>query len=125
MVEAWLTHQRRDEFWRQGSVCEDYSGHRGARVRGGRLGRRLLERRPALGRGIARAEEGADRAVVARFSAGWEPGPAIGFLQECLRWFDHWLKGIDTKTMDEPALRAWMQDAVPPSTHYAERRGAG
>ena len=24
MVEAWLAHQRRDDYWRQGSVCEDY-----------------------------------------------------------------------------------------------------
>ena len=23
--EAWLAHQRRDEFWKQGSVCEDFS----------------------------------------------------------------------------------------------------
>ena len=24
-IEAWLDHQRRDDYWRQGSVCEDYS----------------------------------------------------------------------------------------------------
>ena len=24
------------------------------------------------------------------------PGPQIGFLQEILRWWDYWLKGIDT-----------------------------
>ena len=27
-VEAWLSHQRRDEFWKQGSVCEDYGAIR-------------------------------------------------------------------------------------------------
>ena len=36
------------------------------------------------------------------------PGPAIGFLQECLRWWDDWLKGAQTGIMDEPRLRAWM-----------------
>jgi pimeloyl-ACP methyl ester carboxylesterase len=25
MIEAWLSHQRRDDYWRQGSVCEDYT----------------------------------------------------------------------------------------------------
>ena len=40
------------------------------------------------------------------------PGPQIGFLQEALRWWDHWLKGIDTGVMDEPMLRAWMTDSV-------------
>ena len=24
-VEAWLSHQRRDAYWKQGSVCEDYA----------------------------------------------------------------------------------------------------
>src|SRR6185295_3870808 len=52
-----------------------------------------------------------------------EPGPRIGFLQECLRWWDHWLKGIDTGIMAEPMYRAWMQESVPPRTYSAERPG--
>jgi predicted acyl esterase len=51
------------------------------------------------------------------------PGPQIGFLQECLRWWDHWLKGKSTGIMDEPMLRLWMQDSVPPAPFYAERPG--
>ena len=51
------------------------------------------------------------------------PGPAIGFLQEALRWWDQWLKGVDTGIMDEPVLRAWMQDSVPPRPWYLERPG--
>jgi putative CocE/NonD family hydrolase len=51
------------------------------------------------------------------------PGPAIGFLQEVVRWWDHWLKGIDTGLEDEPMLRAWMQDSVPPSASYEDRPG--
>ena len=52
-----------------------------------------------------------------------EPGPAIGFLQECLRWWDYWLKDIDTGVMDEPQLRCWIEDPVPPRTYYKERPG--
>ena len=51
------------------------------------------------------------------------PGPQIGFLQECLRWWDHWLKGHDTGIMQEPLLRAWLQESVPPRTDYAVRPG--
>src|SRR5260370_15367959 len=36
------------------------------------------------------------------------PGPAIGYLQETLRWLDHWLKGRPTGIMQEPMLRAWL-----------------
>src|SRR5262249_5582882 len=38
------------------------------------------------------------------------PGPAIGFLQEALRWLDHWLKGADTGVMNEPMLRVFMPE---------------
>ena len=46
------------------------------------------------------------------------PGPQIGFLQEMLRWWDHWLKGVDTGVMDEPMLRAWMTESVKPASHH-------
>ncbi|MGH7124502.1 MAG: CocE/NonD family hydrolase, partial [Stellaceae bacterium] len=52
-----------------------------------------------------------------------QPGPAAGFLQDALRWWDKWLKGIETGIMDEPPLRAWMLESVRPQTWYAERPG--
>src|SRR6056297_2425271 len=51
------------------------------------------------------------------------PGPAINFLRELLNWWDHWLKGKDTGVEDEPMLRVWMQDSVPPTTYYSKRPG--
>ena len=51
------------------------------------------------------------------------PGPAVGFLQECLRFWDHWLKGVETGIMSEPKLRAWMQEYVEPAPYYEERPG--
>lgn len=54
---------------------------------------------------------------------GLPPGPAIGFLQETLRWWDHWLRGTDTGVLGEPALRSWMNESVPPATAYANRPG--
>jgi uncharacterized protein len=35
-----------------------------------------------------------------------------------LRWWDYWLKGIDTGAMDEPMLRAWMMESVRPASHH-------
>ena len=52
-----------------------------------------------------------------------EPGPAIDFLQECLRFYDHCLKDADTGMMNEPMLRVWMQDSVRPSARYTVRPG--
>src|SRR4030095_7215596 len=49
------------------------------------------------------------------------PGPAIGFLQEALRWVDTRLRGTDTGIMAEPMLRIWMQESVPPKPFYKHR----
>jgi hypothetical protein len=51
------------------------------------------------------------------------PGPAINFLREALRWWDQWLGGKDTGVMDEPMLRVWMQDSIPPRPYYHHRPG--
>ena len=47
------------------------------------------------------------------------PGPAIGFLQEAVRWWDRWLKGVENGIDEEPVLRAWMQESVKPEPQYA------
>ncbi|MFF3452132.1 CocE/NonD family hydrolase [Streptomyces sp. NPDC002667] len=46
------------------------------------------------------------------------PGPAIGFLQETLRWWDHWLKDRETDALSVPLLRSYVMDAHPPATVY-------
>jgi putative CocE/NonD family hydrolase len=122
-VEAWLSHQRRDAYWKQGSVCEDYGAIRcpvymvGGWADGYRSAiLRFLE-------GYRGPRKGLIGPWGHLYPHDGVPGPAIGFLQECLRWFDHWLKGIETGVMDEPILRAWMHDAVPPRTSYDGRPG--
>jgi hypothetical protein len=52
-------HQHRDDYWRHGSVCEDYLAHRVPGHGGERLGRRLLERGvPAAGRACSPPSRG-------------------------------------------------------------------
>ncbi len=122
-LEQWLRHQRRDEYWKHGSICEDWSA---------------IECPVLAVSGWADGYSNAVFRLLANLQAPrlglvgpWShkyphqgvPGPAIGFLQECLRWWDHWLKRQETGIMDEPMLRAWMQDSVPPTTSYAVRPG--
>ncbi len=44
------------------------------------------------------------------------PGPRINSRREYLKWFDHWLKGIDNGVMDESPVtvfvRSWQQPAL-------------
>jgi uncharacterized protein len=67
------------------------------------------------------------RGLVGPWSHSWpevsEPGPRIGFLQEAVRWWDHWLKGVDNGAMDEPKLRAWIQEPIVPAVRQELRPG--
>jgi hypothetical protein len=117
-LETWLGHQRRGAYWKQGSICEDYAAVRCPTflVGGWTDGYsnaipRMLERLSCPRKGLI----GPWAHAYPHFA---RPGPQIGFLQEMLRWWDHWLKGIDTGVMDEPMLRAWMTESVKPARHH-------
>jgi uncharacterized protein len=122
-VEAWLAHQRRDDYWRQGSVCEDYAAIEVPVYAVGGWADGYSNAIPRLIEGLPGPRKGLIGPWSHAFPQDGEPGPAIGFLQECLRWFDQHLKGIETGIMDEPALRLWMQEPVAPATHHAQRPG--
>ncbi|MGQ0603823.1 MAG: CocE/NonD family hydrolase, partial [Anaerolineales bacterium] len=122
-VEAWLTHQRRDAFWKQGSVCEKYSDITCAVYAVGGWTDGYTNAIPRLLEGLSCPRKGLIGPWAHAYPELAEPGPAIGFLQEAVRWWDHWLKGVDTGVMDEPMLRAWMMESVPPSANHREWPG--
>jgi len=51
------------------------------------------------------------------------PGPAIGYLQEVLRWFDHWLKGQNKDVLRWPKMRLWMPEGIPAKNYYRDNPG--
>jgi putative CocE/NonD family hydrolase len=50
-------------------------------------------------------------------------GPAIEWRTEAVRWWDHWLKGIDTGLLDEPPITAYVQAWRPPDPGLTELPG--
>ncbi len=114
-IEIWLRHQRRDAYWKPGSVCEDY-----ARIRAAVYA--VSGWQDSYSRNVFPLIEhlrAPKKALIGPWAHGWphmaRPGPAIGFMQEAVRWWDHWLKGKDTGIMDEPMLRMWMGEWVKPA----------
>jgi len=121
---TWMQHQRRDEYWRQGSVCEDFAAIRVPVYAVSGWADNYSEAVPRLVAGLgAERCRGLVGPWAHSFPMDVTVGPAIGWLQEVLRWCDHWLKGHDTGIMQEPALRVWMQESVPPQTCYHDRPG--
>ena len=122
-LETWLEHQHRDDYWKHGSICEDYAAVACPvfAVSGWADGYSNAVFRLLAGLSVPR------KGLVGPWSHKYPhfgvPGPAIGFLQEALRWWDTWLKRQDTGVMDEPMVRVWMQESVPPTTRYRKRPG--
>jgi putative CocE/NonD family hydrolase len=125
-LETWLTHQRRDEFWKQGSICEDFGAVTCPVYMVGGWADGYTNAIPRTLAGLSAAGTPC-KGLIGPWAHGYPevatPGPQIGYLQESLRWWDHWLKGEQTGIMDEPILRAWIQDPVAPATTYLERPG--
>ncbi len=115
-LKKWLEHQRYDEYWKHGSICEDYAAIKCPvyAVGGWTDGYsntvfRLLENLKVPVKGLIGAWGH-------KYPHHGELGDTIDFLQETLRWWDRWLKGRLNGIDEEPRLRAWMQDTVSPIT---------
>ncbi|MFZ3561541.1 CocE/NonD family hydrolase [Streptomyces sp. BH055] len=122
-VLEWLRHQRRDDYWRHASVCEDYAAVRCPVLASSGWADGYSNAVTRLLAHLDVPRKGLIGPWSHKFPHLGEPGPAIGYLQELVRWWDHWLKGADNGVMDGPMLHTWMQESVPPSTSYAERPG--
>lgn len=122
-LEKWLSHTARDDYWKHGSICEDYSQIKAPTLL---VGGWVDGYKRALMRMAARLSC-PTKCIMGPWAHVYPhdgtPGPAIGFLQEAVRWFDHYLKGIDNGVTDEPKLRAYILDSAPPQTHYEARSG--
>jgi putative CocE/NonD family hydrolase len=109
----WLKHQNRDDYWKQGSVCEDWSAIQCPVLAIGGWVDAYTNAVPRLMENLQVPRLGIIGPWAHIYPHDGFPGPAIGFLQEACRWWDHWLKGIDTKIMNEPMLRAYIEEWTP------------
>ncbi|SEL64061.1 hypothetical protein SAMN05444413_11284 [Roseivivax marinus] len=122
-LKTWLEHQTRDDFWKHGSVCEDWddievpvyavSGWADGYCRSVF---RLVEKLKSPAKGIVGPWSH-------KYPHLGEPGPAIDWLTEEVRWWDRWLKDRDTGIDAEPALTLYLQDHAEPRSHYDYREG--
>ena len=113
-LATWLVHRDYDAYWKHGSVCEDYAaiqcpvyavggwtdGYSDAVLR--LMANLTVPRKALIG------------PWTHVYPTWGTPGPAVGFLQECLRWWRQWLVGEDTGIMEEPMLRLWLGEHLLP-----------
>jgi uncharacterized protein len=119
-AEAWLSHQRRDAYWHTGSPSEDYDAVECPVYAVGGWADPYRQAVLDLLGSLSGPRKGLIGPWSHRYPEEGTPGPAFDFRAECVRWWDHWLKGEENGVMVEPMLHAWMQE---PSAEPASRPG--
>jgi len=119
----WMRHQRRDAYWKRGSVCEDFSRIDIPVYAISGWDDTYFNAVPRLMAGLSGPRKG----LIGPWSHAYpflgEPGPAIHYLREAIRWWRHWLEGVDDGMMEEPAYTTWLKDPHRPAHHYADHPG--
>ncbi|MBK9608627.1 MAG: CocE/NonD family hydrolase [Betaproteobacteria bacterium] len=112
-VESWLQHPWQDDYWAGGSVANNYKAIScPVYTVAGFADVGYVINVPRLLNGLDVPRKGLMGPWGHRYFM--YPGPNIDMLGEMRRWFDHWLKGIDTGMLAEPQVHAYMHASAPP-----------
>ena len=121
--QLWLEHQTLDEYWKHGSVGFDYASIACPVWFWGGWADLYRDTPLRLATHLRVPHKVTMGPWAHLYPHEATPHPAAGFLQEALRWWDHWLKGKDDGLMQEPPLRFYMMEGAPPAPFHAERPG--
>ncbi|MEM8797197.1 MAG: CocE/NonD family hydrolase, partial [Pseudomonadota bacterium] len=125
-VEEWVREEARGTYWRHGSIKREAN----------RIGCPVL----SIGGWSDRYSNSVMSLVDACPDRVWgivgpwghhypdhgHPGPAIGFQQVALEWWEHWLKPDPAAPVSPPwpKLRVWLREFDPPQDAVDERNGS-
>jgi len=123
MLEAWLSHLRRDAYWRHGSICEDFEGFPvpALVLAGWADGYRNTPLKAVEGLG-ARAKAILGPWVHKYPHFAW-PKPRMDFHAVALRFWDRWLKGIANGAEDDPQVIAYILEGPAPTVPRLQEPG--
>ncbi len=123
LASIWLAHQRRDDYWKHGSVCENYPSMTAAVLSIGGWHDGYRNTISHLVTNVQAPVKGIVGPWIHKYPHYAGPQPAIGFLQEACRWWDRWLKDVPTGVESDPDYRVWLMDSVAPKRWLPERPG--
>jgi uncharacterized protein len=109
ILAKWLAHQRYDSFWKHGSVAVDYGRIKCPVYAVDGQTDAYRDFLPRLLAHLHVPRKGVFGPWGHRYPQEANVGPGLDWVYAEVRWWAHWLAGIDTGIMDEPMLRAYME----------------
>jgi putative CocE/NonD family hydrolase len=120
----WLQHQHLDAYWKHGSVCFDYAAIECPVWFWGGWADLYRDTPLRLSQHLQVPHKVTVGPWAHLYPFEGIPRPAVGYLQEAVRWWNRWLKGQeDDSLLSEPALDFYMMESVPPVPHLEHREG--
>jgi putative CocE/NonD family hydrolase len=113
-LEVWLTHQRRDEYWKHGSVCENYEGILIPTLVISGWADGYLNAPPAMVENSLSVSRAINGPWIHKYPHFAWPKPRMDFHGEAIAWWDRWLKGIENGVEEMPGYRAYISERVRP-----------
>ena len=111
-LETWLAHQHRDEYWRRGSVCEDYNAMDIPALVISGWADGYINAPPAALENFTGVTKAINGPWIHKYPHLAFPHPRIDFHTEALNWWDAWLNGVDNGVESLPAYRAYISQSV-------------
>ena len=113
-LEIWLSHQRRDDYWKHGSVCENYDGIAIPSMVISGWADGYINAPPAMAENSRSVTTAVNGPWIHKYPHLAWPKPRMDFHGEAIAWWDRWLKDIENGVEKIPAYRAYISEGIRP-----------
>ncbi len=123
----WLEHTLKDDYWKHGSVGENYDDIQIPVFALDGWADSYTNPIFTLMQGLKVPRKAIIGPWAHVYPHDGAPLPAIGFLQEALKWWDKWLKNMDNDVLDCPMIQAYIENSMRPNskTQFVKGRFVG
>ena len=118
----WLAHQRKDDYWKHGSISEDYAAVEIPALVISGWADGYINAPSAAAENLANAKA-INGPWIHKYPHIALPKPRMDFINEAINWWDKWLKGSDNGVEKLPAYRAYILEDAKPVLHHEVEPG--
>ena len=111
-LHIWLSHQRRDDYWKHGSVCEDYANYTIPTLIIGGWSDLYQNAPPELTANASGVVKAINGPWIHKYPHFALPKPRMDFHAETINWWNHWLRNESVYPQDTPDYRVFMSENV-------------
>ena len=121
-LAMWLAHQRKDDYWKHGSISENYAAIEIPALVISGWADGYINAPPAAAEHLVNAKA-INGPWIHKYPHIAAPEPRMDFIREALNWWDKWLKGEDNGVEKLPDYRAYILEDAKPLLHHVSAPG--